>query len=850
MRSAVARTAAMTGLLIPILLAVLPSQADATAAPAGPCQSARQALQAGQYQLASTLYTKDTDQPATRSCGRAGLTATSALSAAGQLLAVGLTAQAGTEIVQALDAVPLLTLPADLMPKGTARQDETLAETLDANGFHTQAVAVLDRVISADPSLSRSLDADARNILGLIRQPLYLRVWHVIWDLISSPEAIFCWLIVVVALVTGLWQQLRRRLYMQQFTAADGIKSGDTFAVTLRSFTREELGRLARDSARSPGGRRLRLHLAGPYDDRDKIDFGPLVGTLPAGLQQLYQVITLLTSRLGARSSLLTGRLLSATTVHLSLKSIVRKPQGETIMDHDKLGFPADGDFQPGPVPPPPPGPPGAQRSGHRGRMQQLALAAAAWIILVRYGRRKISLGGTTNWDSYVAFAAGCTWEEAGTSPRHQDRARACYLLARRDPENTAAAINLAAMELAEDLKSPPQVPIEDLSWYQTLTAIVEATDRRGFLPFRRGRRDLQWYRARYLLAMGLRDLMDVAPPASPEVREYFADKARELTADVAIELERRARSPRWWLPKEFVHYGRTAAITLLARQVMTWTNDPAQVVTTSWSAGFTKRTIGSALQAIRNGYVDKDTSAKLAEFPATAGLVVDDQSEYNLARYRRRRFEICETAINSYQAALDGNPPGTSQRNDWRDGILRYMDRLEEQAQEELTLAARYERQVEYARDPFLATEIRTLQESQRLRRTPPGPENRHHPAYGTPDQQPPPRTPPPLDPPTDEPAERVLPLGRRLPDVINPDGYEAASLTRPDSPVFSDDYPSARNITPRQLPQNGEEYLAGTRRPATGTRPPANFVPDVKPESRVPRWLHRMLQSVGLAR
>jgi hypothetical protein len=841
MRPGVVRTAALAGLLVPLLLAALADQAGAATAPSDRCLNAQQVLEAGRYQLASTLYTDDTDRTATLACGRAGLVATSALSAAGQLLSAGLTGQAGAEIARALDEVPLLRLPADLASVSTSQQDEALAETLYADGFHAQAVSILQRAISADPSFSRSLNPEAKNILGLIPQSWYVRIWHVI----SSPEVIVAWLVVLAALVNGIWQQFRRRLYLQHFTALEGIDPGGTLAVMLRSLTREELGRLARDSARSPGGRRLRLHLAGPYDDRNKIDLGPLAGTLSAPMQQLYQVITLLTSWLGSRSRLVTGTLHSHTSVDVALERIGGKDQHSKVIDSDAFGFPGDRDFRPRSGPPQPVDQLRSKPTDHRSRIQQLALAAAAWIILERYRRRKINLGGTTDWESYVAFVAGCTWEAAGTSNWHRDRARNCYLRARGDPANTAAAINLAAMLLADDVKSKTQLPIQTLRWYQMLTAIVETPDRRRFLVFRRAR-TLQWYRARYLLAMGLRDFMEAVQPAR-EVRNYFEDRARELTADVAIELEKHARSPRW-LPRDFVNYGRTAAISLLARQVMTWTTDPGQVVTTSRSPGFTKETIRGALRAIRDGAFDRDTSAKLAEFASTGNLEVDDQSEYQLARYRRRRYEICVTAIESYDLALKDNAErrDTPILNKWRDGVRRYQDLLEEQAQEELIQAKRYQREVEEAGDPFLAPEIERLPE---LERAPPGPENRHHPAYGTPEQQPPPAEPPEFTPPPEAPPPQPdrdpvepFPPGSAFRDALEHFRLPA-DRTHPDLPLVSADGQLSGNATRETVPSDEPTSPVMARQERySGPYAPAS--------SRRASWWGRLLHSIGLAR
>ena len=889
MRTGVVRAALTAGLLAPLLVAALYGQADAATAQADPCRGARLALEAGDYLRASQLYASDADQPLSRACGQAGLTATSALSAAGQLLAAGMTAQAGPEIVRALDAVPLLTLPADLVPQGTARQDEAVAEMLDAAGFQDQAVAILQRTVSGDPSFSDSLDPDAKNILGLVSRPLYLRVWDVIWQGIANPDAIVGWLAVLAILLLANLPKLIRRLYLQQFTATDGAGAGASLAAEFRSLTMEELGRLARETARTPGGRRLRLHLAGPYDDRNNTVVEQLVNQMSSRMQALYRVIALCTSRLGARSSMVTGTLVSETAVELGLKSVTGKPQGDKAIKHEDLGFPGDGDFQASQVP---------QAAGQQGRMRQMALAAAAWIILTRYRRRKVSLGGTTDWASYVAFAAGCAWEAAGSSRRHQDHARARYQQARRDTANTAARINLAAMDLAADLKSKPEVPIETLDWYVALNAIVAATRLRRS-PLRRRPRDLHWYQARFLLAMGLRDFMEAVPQAAAGVRAYFEREARELTAEVAIELRKRERA-LGRLPREFVKYGYPAAIALLARQVMTWTGDPRQVVTRSESPGFDTATIGGELRWILNSPedsdIDKQTSAKLAEFVVTAGLSADDdQVQYQLARLSRRRYDICVEELGEWDNALRDNPAEQGRLNlsNWRDDVKNYMNQLWEDATAERAKAEHHQRQVKDAGDPFLAPEVAWLQEQKPLNPDPPRADNWNYPEEGPEARQarqasrlePPGLTPPPEisatdksplasgqddlsatnqsqeEPPAPSPQasteldRRDNPALPKAPTTGTGTGTsgESGAPTRPDLPVIPDNRESPDAAGPAATALSEMASPAAFRQPAPAAKRSSDGYPfpnGRNNSAKRPNWLVRFLRQVGFNR
>jgi hypothetical protein len=746
-------------ILTMVLLLVLPAVvlAGGSAGAVTTCAAAFASLETGDLTAFATV------KPADSACAREGVAAEADLAEAQQLIAIDLDAAADSRIVEALQAEPLLSVRDVLSRTQTGPQSIMLAEALDRDGFHAQAAAVLLQAITIDPGLR--LDQDAKGILGLIRPPWYLRLWH----FVASSDVLTGLLILVLLVAVAAVPRLRRRLYLQPFTAADGLDSGAGQAATLRLLIREELSRMARQSAQLPGGRRLRLHIAGPYDDRDQIDLGQLADDLPAPLKVTYQVICLVLRWTGSRSSLVIGALQHGDAMELDLKTIDGRHQRGEVFKHADLGFP-------------PPGGTAAGSDPHAPdlvarRLEQLAVPAAAWIILARY--RRATLGGTRSLASYLAFAGGCAWEAeatpqtAGTSPTavvpgDQRQARECYQRACRDAENTAAAINLAMLEKLED---PGTGPLEDRPWYQMLLRVASQTGGRRFLFFKRGRRDLQWYRANYLLSSAQREFLESRSSVDGLDRAVQRDidaAARRRAVEVAIELEKRARR-RGGLPKEFVEYGRAAALTLLARQMTTRTADLGQVLSRRRSPAIRKGGIRRELAAIKRHPVDSVSSAKLVEF-TTAHRPIDDQAGYNLALYRRARYRNCVAAIDEYQEAVDRSSRDLRPTTDaWRADVGQYMDQLEEECQLELAEMHRWEERVLEANDPVLAVEVERLEH---INLRPPSQERSHDSVYretGEPRRGPTPA--PPLRPPGEPPVR---------PPVRPPDRPRATRRTR----------------------------------------------------------------------
>lgn len=731
----------VTAVLLPALPAVVLAPGAAGAAGAvTTCATAFAQLETGDLTAFKTV------RPADSTCARNGVAAETDLLEAQQLIAIDLDAAADARIVQALQTEPSLSVGDVLSGTQTGPQSIRLAEVLDRDGFHAQALAVLLQAITIDPGLK--LDREAESILGLIRPPWYLRLWH----FVANSDVLIGVLIFVLLVVVAAVPRLRRRLYLQPFTAVEGLESGAAHAATLRLLIKDELSFMARESAQLPRGRRLRLHIADPYDDHDQIDLGQLADDLPALLKVTYQVICLALRWTGSRSSLVIGALQQGDAMELDLKTIDGRRQRSEVFKHADLGFPPPGGTGGNSDPTAP--------DAVARRLEQLAVPAAAWIILSRY--RRATLGGTRSLASYLAFAAGCKWE-AGADPQavrapqaavtEEDRgqARECYQRACRDSENTAAAINLAMLEKLADQGTGP---LEDRPWYQLLSRVASQTGGRRFLFFKRGRRDLQWYRANYLLSSAQREFLESSPSVDSLDRGVQRDidtAARRRAVEVAIELEKRAGG-RGGLPKEFVEYGRAAALTLLARQMTTRTADLSQVLSRRRSPAIRKGGIRRELAAIKRRPADSVAAAKLVEFTA-AHRPTDDQSYYNLALYRRARYENCLAAIVKYQEAVDrtsGDPGPTTEA--WRADVGQYMDQLEEECQLELTEMQQLQQLVVEANDPILSVEVAPLQH---IKRPPPSRERSHDPVYRATGQARRAATPaPPFSPPDERSA------------------------------------------------------------------------------------------------
>jgi hypothetical protein len=200
------------------------------------------------------------------------------------------------------------------------------------------------------------------------------------------------------------------------------------------------------------------------------------------------------------------------------------------------------------------------------------------------------------------------------------------------------------------------------------------------------------------------------------------------------------------------VEYGRAAALTLLARQMTTRTADLSQVLSRRRSPAIRKGGIRRELAAIKRHPVDSVSSAKLVEFTA-AYRPIDDQTEYNLALYRRARYQNCVAAIAEYQEAVDRSSRDLRPTTEaWRGDVGQYMDQLEEVCQLELAEMHRWEQRVLEANDPVLAVEVAPMQY---INRRPPSRDRSHDPVYReTGEPRPRPTSAPPFSPPGERPV------------------------------------------------------------------------------------------------
>jgi tetratricopeptide (TPR) repeat protein len=646
-----------------------------------PCRGAVSALESGRLTVAGQLFTT---LPARLTCAQQGLAATSALLVAEHLMAVGLDPAADAEIVRALQADPSITLPSTVLPQTDGEPGIALAETLDADGFHAQAVQVLLRVIEQDPSIR--LDAGARAILGLNGVPFWVRFRGFVlsWKLIYL-------LLVLLAVWVIAYPRLRRRLHLQTFTLGDSVT--DTDPADLRRRIADELRWLVDESARTADGRRFRLELAGPYEDQWEI--GPVVNQLPGQLQLLCAVTGMVLKRFPSRSRLVTGALAAGTAVRLSIQTVDKVTERQTVIRHKELEFPH---------PAPNPDPVSAQYA-------QLALPAAAWIILNRF--RDVTLGGTREWRSFVHFTAGYAWQEQG----NLDEAKGWYRRAcDEDPRNSAAAVNLAALQqrdqlaaasqqpgqpaasaapdqtagsAAPDQAAPPRPRTADRAWDESLRRVVSAAQDRPD--------DLQRLRSLYLLSLGLQDA-SLLGNLTPQERENRRDMARRYATELAITIEEAARRPGD-LPETFVRNSRGAALTLVASQIIPTTDDLAKVSTQGFVTGETSS--GYVLGLLRT----QGTGApeRLVAF-VKGNCQIDDQVNYHLYRYYFNRAEVSEqNAVACRTAVLTA----TGEKRETLQARLRDLRQAKAAAQEAMTT---YRAAIGEDADPVLRARVKTL--------------------------------------------------------------------------------------------------------------------------------------------
>jgi len=676
------------------------SRPSATAEPRhGPsptCAAGWAALTAGHLEQAKAIY--DAVQPPGSACARAARSATADLLTARALNRVGYSTQAAEYLKRALEAEPTMPVPRDVLPATIGTQGRALAETLARDGFPGPAKQILLQVIENDPQIT--IESEDRVILGEANPSLASRAIHVL----TSPLFLFA-VVLLVLIVFSLNAKLRRSLHFQPFDAGDDASAGPGPTAILRSLIRRELHRLAEESARLRDGRKLRMNQAGPYEDQ--FDLGPVLDSLPSGWKPLALAVGTLMKGLGARSRLIGGMLLPTSAVILEIRTVNGVVKDMCTIKHHELGFPpspSDQDILP-----------------------QLAMPSAAWIALAHYP--EATLGGTRDWRSYIDFAAGCAWQAKGDT----NRARDCYVRACNNPDNLAARVNLAALEQRAECAVPQRDPAS-LPSYRRLSSLVRDTATMTG--------DLQWYRTRYLLSAGLRDVLDLSPngtryhparpapddsgrhratsvnghgphPAPPEQDETMIDLARRHAVELALELEEKIADRRG-LPEAFVQYGRAAALTLVARQVDLRTGDLEKMLVDG--TGRPDYTDGGAVRrALRNvlhNAADDGTAERLVGF-VRSYCPIDDQAHYNLYRYHQTRASNLAAAIENWSVALrqarrryGENPPGRVWT--WAEDVTDWQKALASLYEAELSQMRECARKVEEGGDPVLIERLR----------------------------------------------------------------------------------------------------------------------------------------------
>ncbi len=452
----------------------------------------------------------------------------------------------------------------------------------------------------------------------------------------------YLWIVLGILFLQFIWSLWRRRLCFMEFSGGDDDAACPLPASVLRALIRVEVHRLAA-IAQMPDGRPLRFDLACPYEDH--YDLGSATDGLPPVWKQVVAVLALIISQFGSRARVVTGMLLPRERVILGIETIHGGVKRTDTIRAEDLEFPPD-----------------PQQDG----LAQLALPAAAWIILSGYPGT--TLAGTPDWQSYVDFAAGFAWQLRGQPPDLAE-ARRLYARACRDPRNTAAAVNLAAMEQVDEHQAgaPPADPRRRPS-ARRLTRVVEVTAqrRRDEPRAEASSPDLQWYRSRYLLSTGLRDGVDrtrAAEPGLPSDQQSAVSVAADEALGYAVDLALRMENERRILPADFTRYGRAAALTLVARQAFpTLTGENADQVAVAGQdrQDLTPAGLRAELRRLKPKQGRPDTGPG-AE-PGTAELLVrfvrtrlptDDQTEYNLMQYQRTRARIIRTAVERWDGVM-----------------------------------------------------------------------------------------------------------------------------------------------------------------------------------------------------
>jgi hypothetical protein len=409
---------------------------------------------------------------------------------------------------------------------------------------------------------------------------------------------------------------------------------------TLRERVWDQLKRLSDEQARTADDRALRLDLAGPYEENLPLGsvgaaFGPF-GDIICGLVKPFL-------RRVARGNcrLVTGLLRPKISLRLDITTVdgVLEPDGSTVLSHAELGLP-DPDPAEDPV---------------GGRFNQLAMPAAAWIILTRF--KDYTLGGTGNWRSFAQFGTGCAWLDAKNLPKAEEYFNdACDT----DPQNLAATLNLGALLVQTTVGDGVDDQARRRRGYELLQYVADRTEGKTS--------DLQWYRARYLLPLAI---LDFGAPTGDGTQASAQDRVRaaNYSTELAGELLERDHDPGD-LTAEFAENSLGAALVLAAREHIPTTSDLTQVSTDATDADLSADP--DSLVALLRNPAQKGTPEKLAAY-AQAYCKKTPQMKYNMYRYHQKRVRICVQAAEVVAEKLrDG---ATSQEREQLEVQLRDLE-------------------------------------------------------------------------------------------------------------------------------------------------------------------------------
>jgi hypothetical protein len=665
----------------------------AIAAPPNPCGAADGLLKAGNYVAALAAYSAVT--PAGATCAQQGTTAAGALLAANELISRGQPGPADDDIAKAADADPMVIPQGGVLYPAVAQHAITLAETLQADGSHQQAVQVLLFVIDNEPGVP--LDPAATAILAPPGESFWTRIRPLF---LSWPG--FTSLVTFALLVLLVRERSRRRLHLQPFALDGAASSVDPEA--FRGRVRDELRRLAAEAIRTGGKRRPRIDIAGPYDDRVPLaalidQGGPQAQFIKALLDVLYELFPRLSV-----PRLVSGTLLPDATIRMSIQTLDMVERDATKIEYEKLDVRKLGVPQ------------AAASAAADPRYDLLALPAAAWVIFRWY--KRWTLGGTRDFESFSLFALGRAWEDLG----RLGEAEQCYLAALgKDKANLGAKVNLARLRQRNGPADRSAASADD-SWVRLLEEIAKATRRR--------RRRLQWHQSRYLLSLGLADFG--GPRVTPQ-RLAEVKKARRLAVNLALRIEKQRRRPRWiswvrwvgqarWVgrgdsSREFFDNLRGPALALAASQLIP---DPAtstveavaDAVAASVAAGAAAErdkdgTIIRTLKEARRGRgVQPDVLATVAEAQSPR----DDEVAYNLYRYQHWRRQACRWAITEINRKLSQSLQSGSPAE--REKLSVRKRDLEAASQDASAKMGRYREQLSATEDSVLRRRFSVFQE------------------------------------------------------------------------------------------------------------------------------------------